>query len=888
MVCMAKYYTGSTWNLTDGYADSDSAWICIGTDGDILEPTATDASTLDFQSSKSGYLIAWQPFNGNNALYGRRYIYTFNASAGVNSVDMYQYGDGQLVWIRESNNYGLVEPSAYDYSDSTAVTATFTSALSDLVWCSHDLRHDNYKENEEPWTGFNYTSIGSNSKDRNDCYIVGSNGTWVSGDAGVNWTEATQSGLSNTSRIVPVLAEDSTVVTIDSNYVIKKSLDSGETFSTVSPGLSQQTLTFYGDLGITPTTDYKVFCYKRPSDVVWESIYGHLPGTIVDDYSTHYRLPYPSPLSGNTQVVTITTNQDYLHSGSFTVEEYVDLDMSSDPEDETDPVAWTYTAGASYQSGYVRLVPATKLQAGNMYTEYTLPSDFTITAGISVSGDGGTLGHVDIRFFQNSGSAVLSEDASGYVVSYRMNGYILIYFDETLLYTYEIPEYEEFEFGDDATMVFKVSYYSSTATLVINAGDSTVIYDDIARARQGEYLCVYGYAGDSIPGTATSWYLKSISMTQYYPTGATYEDLPDYTLDTEELFSANQLKDDWLYLYSSDSSILDRKRIIGNEAVNIGSDLTIYCEELNTTPTASHLAQIVRNRPEGPVYYTGLTHDYTLKHTVFHESDGTAFITSKERDVDYYADLSNFNELPDFINTTNNKKLNQLLFTELNRQRSANGVFYNDPMLVLPDELDSLAEQLGLSGVNSDVLDLQTLRRAVSLWYSQIDAYGGCLDGVYNLMDLILGDRNIDISIDNPTNDNIFGKILTISLSQWADYKWNYSASTNVVRYDSTEDKYYMSVAVASVPTDLKTLIHSYLVHFRGSIVDGPELITEHQYNPANSLVSVYVDNTNIDWDYSEGTSALGIYSHPKMRKLFAFIKLLKQLLPYWVEIRFN
>lgn len=669
ITCHAKYYSGSTWSLTDGYVDGASAWIAVDTTGDLLEPNTTPtSSSLGFTSSEDGYLVAWQPYNGVNALAGRRYVVSDTFIQGQNEYELYQQAQAPLTWFRDTSNPpNLIEPQSYDYTDDKFMSAYFSSSET-AIWTTMDMRHDGYRDDQEPFD-IDVVSFGTNSVNTNLCYLLGSGGVWATGDAGVHWTrELGVNAKLPTDRLIPVLPQGNMVAGLSDNYDLTRSLNGGASFTQYSNALAEQVVTWYGDLGVPVDSTYRLFIYKRPGDVVWESEYGHLPGDINDDYSTHYVLPYPTPYTGsaNTQALSITLDSAY-------------------------------------------------------------------------------------------GRAV----------------------------------------------------------------------------------------------------------------------------------TANEFENDWLYMITAATGeVVDRKRIIRHTGAAAGSSITIYPKELKTSPTASHVFQIVKNRPEGVVYVTALTREAALRYTLHHESDGTAFIRDREQEYDWYAHLVSQSGLPSLVQTDANLQRVNTLHTELNRQRVMSRVFYNDEDTLPPELLERLGHQIGAD--IDENLDLTTQRRIISLWHERVDAYGPCLDGVNNLIDLVLGpDSGVTASVANPNADTLAGQVLTVTVSNYGDYQFDYVGATNVTLYDSEIEKWGIALDVTEVPADLSSLVHSSLVHFRGLVVDGPLLIIDHNFNSVTGALNVYFDSSRItELAFDETDSTLAIYDEPKQRAMFKFVSMLRDLVPHWLTVK--
>lgn len=319
LVMHAKYYSGTDWALTDGYLDGNAMWWIVSTDGEYLEPKAiTSHSNVLWDTSQDGYMSAWRPYNGFNTLAGRRYLYSGNMVNGNNFVNMEQQGDYIFKLARDATGQ-MVEPLAYDYTDNRIPAFTTDIEYSSLLWGSFHLRHDGYRDDQDPFN-MNIISSSHNPLQTQIDYITGDGGVWVSGDDGVSWTRSDANGVQiigsgETPSVLsrpPILTSGNIVAVQGTDDRIYRSLDQGNNFAVVSATPQIDTFTWYGSLGITPDASYRLFVYERPSDVIWESLYGHMPGTISDRYMTHYVLPYPTLLdSANTQVFTITLNTAY-------------------------------------------------------------------------------------------------------------------------------------------------------------------------------------------------------------------------------------------------------------------------------------------------------------------------------------------------------------------------------------------------------------------------------------------------------------------------------------------------------------------------------------------------------------------------------------------------
>ena len=461
------------------------------------------------------------------------------------------------------------------------------------------------------------------------------------------------------------------------------------------------------------------------------------------------------------------------------------------------------------------------------------------------------------------------------------------------------------------SMVATIADNFSTARS-LNAGDE---FEESASGISEQAILFYGDLGVPVDTTYKFFayerpsdivweseygYLPSSTLDRYethyvlpYPISPTSANDSVVEIELDSVYGrnvlANEFTDDWLYLYLKETGeLVDKKRISRNTAGSAGSTFIVYVKALNTAPTSSHVVQIIKDRAEVENYYTLLTRNSALKYNIYHELDGSSFLLDQERESDYYADMKSIGGLPSHIQTEANEERINNLHVELNRQRVSSGLNFNDSNTVPEEALAALGYQLGVDLDES--LDLRTQRRVASLWFPLVDAYGACLDGVTNLINLILGDDSgVSATITDPDGDTLSGTVLNINLSGYADYSWDYVAADNTIEYDTVEEKWAMSVDLAYIPAELKTLVHRHLIHFRGLVTDGPLLITQHEFKSVSNYISVFFDKPDIaELGLLEGESVLCIYSEPKQRRVFKFISLLKQLIPNWVQVKIS
>ena len=361
-----------------------------------------------------------------------------------------------------------------------------------------------------------------------------------------------------------------------------------------------------------------------------------------------------------------------------------------------------------------------------------------------------------------------------------------------------------------------------------------------------------------------------------------------FTLDTEfgDNFTLDELKGSLLYLLDDDGYTVEKQEIIGNSIASAGEEITLFTNEFTNIPLSGDRIQIISLRPEGTNYYSVLTRNETFNYDIYTEDDGISFLETQERVYDYYANRVLTGVLPEYIRNENNDNKLSLLQTELDRLRVTAGQHYYDPYTLPPEFLDRLGSQIG---VNISDLPLKTQRRVIASWFNLINQYGWCLEGLQNLRDLILGQNQVSITIQNPNSDVLSGLITNIELSSYSDNTWDYVSATNIIKYDSDLGNWYMVVDSSDIVSTIKVLKNNYLVHFNKTAVDGPFRVLDHVYNDIDDTYKIYFNSSEIfDITFDEGTSVLAIYNKPKKDLIFKFIDLVNGIKPHWSNVFYS
>jgi hypothetical protein len=307
-------YSGSMWSIPDKTLTS-IGWFTVDSEFEVLEPVDAVQSgldtTLNFNSVVSGRAIVIEPY-ALNEVRGRRYLASGIFPDTSETIETYQTDANSLWWLRGTGNSELIIPASIDISTKDT-TFTFSATPGVIYTSMENERTGNSKDLDDPWSSATDASIGSNAKNDQLVYVLTNDSVYYSPDGTVQWETQTGTGLAYKAYPMPVVVEDNAVATINEDDVYH-SLDAGDTFTLYSNETGSQDFVFYGPL-FDEDIDifYRFYLYQRPSDVVWQSSYGDgmLASGIMDDYSTHYRLPYPAVLSGNDSVVSFTLDSDY-------------------------------------------------------------------------------------------------------------------------------------------------------------------------------------------------------------------------------------------------------------------------------------------------------------------------------------------------------------------------------------------------------------------------------------------------------------------------------------------------------------------------------------------------------------------------------------------------
>jgi len=331
--------SGTTWNLTDNFANGNNGFFAVDTTGAWLEALSLTNNSLTFDEDTVGVFCGWL-HGAPDVPWGRKCETLIAAPAATNLMPAYQ-GTSNPFFLVRSGGVGreLIVPSSFDYTDNINAKMYFTGDIETpyIRWHSIAMRQDDCQDLVDPFTG-SYLSFGTNADEDFSKCVVTESGLWYSPSGGNQWEVPTATNLVVSGLAYkPSVNINQSILAIDgTDYTRYRSTDEGETFAETSSA-GKQTVTFYGDLLIDDVAiGDKLYVYERPSDVIWESDEGDLNGGVYDDYTTHYILPnrvVPDEYTQNTFSLNLDSSWDrsfqaneltgafvYLYLGSSIVE----------------------------------------------------------------------------------------------------------------------------------------------------------------------------------------------------------------------------------------------------------------------------------------------------------------------------------------------------------------------------------------------------------------------------------------------------------------------------------------------------------------------------------------------------------------------------------------
>ena len=342
---------------------------------------------------------------------------------------------------------------------------------------------------------------------------------------------------------------------------------------------------------------------------------------------------------------------------------------------------------------------------------------------------------------------------------------------------------------------------------------------------------------------------------------------------------AQELVGKYLHVVDATDDTTYRLKITDNSAGGAGTNLDILVDvdDLTFTPTTDDYIQIVHKRPEGQYYYSMMTRASNFSYTLWYEGQNSIDI-EKERSVTPYTNVTHF-DLPEAIDNQNNRELKDW-FLALPLSLNIHNKSMADIDRLGTKALQSLASDVGLiySG-----LDDNQIRKLLYIWMSDVIAYGGCLDGVNNIIQAIMG-SDTDISASIVAASNSTGKILQIDLGDGL-YSWDY-ATGNLPKYSTTEELYYMPVAVTDIDFDAREVIHHSLIHIKDRYVGTPIPIFNHSYDATLNKIAIWSDSRLVE-QYEVGNSKLIVLQKTEADKLYCLLRNIKRYIPKWTTIQY-
>jgi hypothetical protein len=381
----------------------------------------------------------------------------------------------------------------------------------------------------------------------------------------------------------------------------------------------------------------------------------------------------------------------------------------------------------------------------------------------------------------------------------------------------------------------------------------------------------YGYIPTYINDYGESRYIL------LYPPAITATSDGSITVSTASEQSAitlNQYKGYKLLIDQSGTKyIID---IIGNSTGGLGIDLDIYFDDDKTDviPAIDDRIQIIHPIKKGSHYYRFINKDTEQKYVINYD-DGYEAPSDVEKDSCFY-NTEIVESLPHTLNT-------QLGLVEMqsamSNQLLAQATNLNvDAMQMNEKQLQSLAKDLGFE---HEGIDMFTLRRAVQSWYNDVDAYGACLDGISNILSTLL---NQDITLTQSTADTA-GNALTISISEYSNNSWTWDSSNELV-YNPGNSLWYIKVDTSDIEDNIRVLKHRSILHLQSKFISVPAPIFDHTLLESGEVL-LWSDD-RLAQSYVNDTSVVIILEKVDAERLWAAIKIIQTILPFWVELKFD
>jgi len=182
--------------------------------------------------------------------------------AGSNDITNYLSSGNAFYNMIDSTTGEYVEPVSADVSAATHTYDLLSSQTINLfAW---DGRHSGRAELHEPWeSGFGHASFASNG---DYSYVAIDDILYYSSNNSLSWSA--RDPAFDLKKPTGLWLNSDTVILQDSTNDLRKSLDSGLSWSVISNPFTTDTVMWYGrltDSGTTIDNSYKFFAYRRAS-----------------------------------------------------------------------------------------------------------------------------------------------------------------------------------------------------------------------------------------------------------------------------------------------------------------------------------------------------------------------------------------------------------------------------------------------------------------------------------------------------------------------------------------------------------------------------------------------------------------------------------------------
>lgn len=440
---------------------------------------------------------------------------------------------------------------------------------------------------------------------------------------------------------------------------------------------------------------------------------------------------------------------------------------------------------------------------------------------------------------------------------------------------------------DDNDNILRSTTTGQTWEIVGSLTDDTLVwYDKLTDTTIDTSYKVYAYRRPSDVIWESQWgyiptYLVDYNDSSYLllaPTPISSVGISTITVTTHSdlpSISANYLKGFWLHIWQSGTKYYTQ--ITGNTAGGAGDDIEIKYnsdEFDDITPAVGDYTQIIFPRSNGLVYTGVINRHPDDKYTYIYDTDDTKLNDEKEKSLCYYGDQIKSKFTSEFVEHQPRMDFSLSILNTIHPQTNTSNIYRQHPEI-----LRRLAADFGFDTRNIDEL---SIKHMLAEWFANVDAYGACINGIQNICNLMLGENNVTISVENP-NGNTYGKQLKIDFANITNNIFSYDSSTNIVRYDSDEERYYIKVSSSYISQDIKKLNNKHLIHLKTNYFSLPIPTFDHTFS--SNYVYIWGDNRIANEPYENSESIIMIIDYELSKKIHSMLNIIKDIVPFWVNI---